>query len=98
MHEYNYVHAEVKNLTLSAIHARLAITGIFEQFDLTRDAAKSVRTVTLEAPRLVEADAAVFTGLTATVISRVMFTESTFHSRWTDADKVAADTAWWTAP
>ena len=52
-----------------------------------------MRTVTLEASRLVEADAAVLTRLTATVVSGVMLTQPAFHTGWTYADEVAAGAA-----
>jgi len=83
----------VYNLALAAIHARLAVTRIFEQLDLAGDAAKSMRTVTLEAAGLVEADAAVLTRLTAAVVPRVVLTETTFDARRTYTDEVAAGTA-----
>jgi len=66
------------------------VARIFEQLDLTRDAAKSVWTVALEAAGLVEADSAVLTRLTATVVPRVVLTQPAFDARWTHAHEVAA--------
>jgi len=57
----------------------LAIARIFEQFDLAGDTAEAVWTVALESSRLVKAHAAVLTWLTAAVVSRVMFTQTTFE-------------------
>ena len=63
------IRRETRNLALAAIHTRLAVAWIFEQLNLTRDATVPMRTVTLEASRLVEAHAAVLTGLAATIVS-----------------------------
>jgi len=82
-----------EDLAFAAVHTRLAVARIFEHLDLTRDASKSVRTVTLKASRLVEADSAVLTRLTATVVPRVVLAQPAFDARRTHAHEVAADAA-----
>ena len=51
-----------------------------------------MRTVTLEAAGLVEADSAVLTRLTAAVVARVVLTEASFDARRTHAHELAAAT------
>ena len=78
------------HLALGAVAARPPVARVLEQLDLARDAAVAVRTVALEASRLVEADAGVLARLTAAVVACVVLAQSALHARRTHAHEVAA--------
>jgi len=78
-------------LAFAGVHARLAITRVFKQLDLTCYTSVAMRTVALEASRFVEANSAVLARLTAAVVPRITLTQPTLDARWTDTDEVGAD-------